>query len=125
MPPFGEVDVVVEEHVPRLHRLDREVADHRVHQRGVRPPGQLAQQAVVDPGAEVVRVTDHRRPRGAADGGLDLLLDRGQRSRDDLDEDRVGLDLGATSPILVASGGAKIPILVAHRAVPFVSSRLP
>ena len=30
---LGQVDVVVEEHVARPHRLEREVAHHRVHQR--------------------------------------------------------------------------------------------
>ena len=75
---LGQVDVVVEEDVARPHRVEREVADDRVHQRGVRPAGQLAQLPVVDAGAEVVRVADHRRAGGAADRGLDLHLDRGQ-----------------------------------------------
>ena len=70
---LGQVDVVVEEHVAGPHRLDRIVAHHRLHQRRVRPAGQLAQPAVVDAGPEVVRVADHRRPRGPADGRLHLL----------------------------------------------------
>jgi hypothetical protein len=41
------------------------------------------------PAAEVVRVADHRRPRGPPDRGLDLLLDRGQRPLDDLQHHRV------------------------------------
>ena len=87
---LGAVDVVVEEDVTLLHLLDREVARDRVHQRAVGAAGQLAQQPVVDAGAEVVGVADHRASRGAADGGLDLHLDRGQRALDDLHEHRVG-----------------------------------
>ena len=77
---LGQVDVVVEEDVARAHRVQREVARDRVHERGVRASGQLAQLAVVDAGAEVVRVADHRRPRGPADRRLDLLLDGRQRA---------------------------------------------
>ncbi len=58
---LGLVDVVVEEDVAGAHRLGREVARDRVHERGVRPARELAQVAVVDAGAEVVRVADHRR----------------------------------------------------------------
>ena len=90
--PFGEVDVVVEEHVALVHGLDRVVADDRVHQRGVRPAGQLAQATIMDAGPEVVRVPDHRRPRRAADRGLHLPLDRGKRALDDLHEH--GIDRG-------------------------------
>jgi hypothetical protein len=57
---LGQVDVVVEEHVPRPHRGDRVVADDRVHQRRVRAAGELTQLHVVDAGPEVVRVPDHR-----------------------------------------------------------------
>ena len=60
-----------------------------MHERRVRAPGELAQPAVVDAGAEVVLVADHRRARGAADRLLDLGLDRRERALHDLDEDRV------------------------------------
>ena len=86
---LGQVDVVVEVHVPRGHRGQREVPDHRVHQRRVRPPGQLAQLGVVDPGPEVVGVPDHRRPGRPPDRRLHLPLDRGQRPLHDLQGDRV------------------------------------
>ena len=91
---LGAVDVVVEEDVARAHLLDREVADDRVHERGVRAAGELAQQPVVDAGPEVVGVADHRAAAGAADRGLDLHLDRGQRALDDLDQHRVGARAG-------------------------------
>ncbi len=88
---LGEVDVVVEEHVAGPHRVQREVARHRVHQRGVGPAGELAQVPVVDAGAVVVRVADHRRARRPPDRGLDLHLDRGEVALDDLDQHRVDL----------------------------------
>jgi hypothetical protein len=94
---LGEVDVVVEEHVAGPHRLEREVAGDRVHQRGVRPAGELAQQPVVDAGAVVVRVADHRRARRAPDRVLDLLLDRGERALHDLEHDRVDLTSGRSA----------------------------
>src|SRR3954468_376044 len=112
--PFGQVDVVVEEDVADIHRLDRVVAHPRAHQGRVGTTGELAQPPVVDAGPEVVGVADHRRARGASDGGLDLLLDRGQRAGDDLDEHRVGVDLPAT-----------LATLAGHRAFSLVSSRLP
>ena len=87
---LGAVDVVVEEDVALAHLVDREVARHRVHQRRVGAAGELAQQPVVDAGAEVVGVADHRAAGGAGDGGLDLHLHAGQRSLDDLDQHRVG-----------------------------------
>ena len=59
-PALGQVDVVVEVDVPRIHRVEREVAGDRVDQRRVRPSRQLAQVAVVKARPEVVRVTDHR-----------------------------------------------------------------
>ena len=62
---LGAVDVVVEEDVALAHLLDREVAGDRVHERGVRAAGELAQQPVVDAGAEVVGVADHRAAAGA------------------------------------------------------------
>ena len=91
---LGAVDVVVEEDVALPHLLDREVAGDRVHQRGVGAAGELAQQPVVDAGAEVVGVADHRAAAGAADRGLDLHLDAGQRALDDLDQHRVGARAG-------------------------------
>jgi hypothetical protein len=60
---LGLVDVVVEEHVALAHLVEGKVACDRVHERRVRAPGQLAQLAVVDAGAEVVRVADHRAAR--------------------------------------------------------------
>ncbi len=91
---LGAVDVVVEEDVALAHLLDREVAGDRVHERGVRAAGQLAQQPVVDAGPEVVGVADHRAAAGAPDRGLDLHLDAGQRALDDLDQHRVGARAG-------------------------------
>src|SRR5689334_13023990 len=88
-PALGEVDVVVEEHVPGAHRLQWIVAHDRLDQRAVRTPGELAHGAVVDAGAEVVRVANHRRPRGTADRGLHLALDAGQAALHDLDEDGI------------------------------------
>src|SRR5690606_4069606 len=86
---LGLVDVVVEEDVTGPHGLQREVAHDRVDQGAVGAAGQLAQLAVVDPRAEVVRVADHRAAGGAGDGCLHLHLDRGQGALDDLDHDRV------------------------------------
>ena len=91
---LGAVDVVVEEHVALAHLLEREVARDGVHERGVGAAGELAQQPVVDAGAEVVRVADHRAAAGAPDRGLDLHLDAGQRALDDLDQHRVGARAG-------------------------------
>src|SRR4028118_2326465 len=73
--------------------------------------GALAQLAVVDAGAEVVRVADHRRPGGAADRRLDLLLNRREGAGDDLHEHRV------------SAGGGAVVAIEAHRALS--SSRLP
>src|SRR6478752_2760117 len=86
---LGEVHVVVEEHVTGHHPRDRIVPDHRLHQRRVRPAGELAHPDVVDPGPEVVRVADHRGAGGAADRGLHLRLHRRERSGDDLDQDGI------------------------------------
>src|SRR5215217_3752798 len=95
---LGEVDVVVEVDVAGPHRLEREVAHDRVHQRRVRAPGELAQPPVVDAGAEVVLVADHRRARRAPDRLLDLRLDRRERALDDLHEDRVDHRATTTLP---------------------------
>ena len=57
---FGQVDVVVEVHVSRLHRLEREVPGDRMDQRGIRTARELAEVPVVNTRAEVVSVTDHR-----------------------------------------------------------------
>ena len=86
---LGAVDVVVEEHVSRPHRLDRKVAHDRLNERGVRPTGELSAAPVVDAGAEVARLADHRRARGALDGRLDLGLHRGQGALHDLDDDGI------------------------------------
>jgi hypothetical protein len=86
---LGRVDVVVEVHVAGPHRLEREVAHHRVDQRAVAAPGQFPQPPVVDACAKVVGVADHRRARGPRDGLLDLGLDRRQRALDELDRDGV------------------------------------
>src|SRR5215469_12667234 len=43
----------------------------------------------MDPGPEVVCVSDHGRAGRPGDRGLDLLLDGGQAARDDLQEDWV------------------------------------
>ena len=86
---FGQVDVVVEEHIARPHLLGREVAHHRMHQRAVGTAGELAEHPIVNAGPEVVRVADHRRARGPPDRGLDLFLDRGQAARHDLEQYRV------------------------------------
>ena len=86
---LGLVDVVVEEHVALAHGLQRVVPGDRVHERAVGAAGQLAQLPVVDAGAEVVRVADHRRAGGARDRGLDLHLDAGEGALDDLEDDRV------------------------------------
>ena len=87
---LGQVDVVVEEHVARPHRP-------RSGSRA--PPGgpsaeydrpvSLRSLPVVDAGAVVVGVADHRRPRRAADRRLDLHLDRREVALDDLDQDRL------------------------------------
>ena len=98
-PALGAVDVVVEEDVTLLHLLDREVAGDRVDQRAVGATGELAQQPVVDAGAEVVSVADHRAAAGAADRGLDLHLDRRERALDDLHEHRVGARAGVAGQV--------------------------
>src|SRR5262249_27280093 len=88
-PTLGAVDVVVEEHVTRPHRLEREIAHDRLHERRVRAAGELAAPPVVDPRAEIARLADHRRARRALDRGLDLGFHRGERALDDLDDDRI------------------------------------
>src|SRR5215216_3055668 len=75
--------------LPISHGIQGEVPDHGMDQGRVRPPGQLAQPGVVDPGPEVVGVPDHRRPGRPPDRRLDLPLDRRQRPLDDLQGDRV------------------------------------
>ncbi len=86
---LGQVHVVVEEHVAGPHGRQREVTCDRMDEGAVGAPGELAQQPVVNPGAEVVRIPDHRRPRRPPDRGLDLLLDGGQAAGDDLQQHRV------------------------------------
>ncbi len=106
---LGLVDVVVEEDVPFLHLGEREVARHRVDERRVGPTGELAQLPVVDAGAEVVGIADHRGAAGPPDGRLHLHLDAGEGALDDLDEDRVdGASLGRQAPaVLVCRGQAR------------------
>jgi hypothetical protein len=58
---LGAVDVVVEVDVAGMHRGNREVADHRLHERRVRSSGQFAAASIVDAGAEVARLADHGR----------------------------------------------------------------
>src|SRR4051794_23948732 len=88
---LGAVDVVVEEDVAGLNRLDGEVANDRLDEGGVRPPGQLAAKAVVDAASEVPGFADHGRAGGPLDGGLDFGLSRRERAFDDLHEDRICL----------------------------------
>ena len=95
---LGLIDVVVEEDVAGLHRLDGEVADDRLDERGVRAARQLAAVSVVDAGSEVAGLADHRRAGGALDGGFDLGLGGGERALDDLDDDRIDHGLRARSP---------------------------
>ncbi len=104
---LGAVDVVVEEDVALAHLLEREVAGDRVHERGVRPARQLAQQPVVDAGAEVVGVADHRAAAGPADRGLDLHLDARQGPLDDLDQHRVGARAGVVGEVAVRELGGR------------------
>src|SRR5262249_49947551 len=58
-------------------------------ERGVRASGELAAATIVDAGAEVARLADHGRARGALDGRFHLGLGRGQRALHDLQQDRV------------------------------------
>ena len=120
---LGAVDVVVEEDVALAHLLEREVAGDRVHERGVRAAGELAQQPVVDAGAEVVGVADHRAAAGAPDGGLDLHLDAGQRALDDLDQHRVGARAGVVGQVAVGELG-RCPAALGHRRALLVTIRL-
>ena len=105
---LGLVDVVVEEDVALVHLGQGEVTRDRVDERAVGAAGELAQFAVVDPRAEVVRVADHRAAAGPPDRRLDLHLDAREGALDDLDEDRV--DRGALgrepSTVLVCRGQA-------------------
>ena len=86
---FGEIGVVHQEHVARLHGLGRKVAHHRVRHRRIGSAGELAAVAVEQADAVIVRFADHRRARGALDGILDLGLDRVERAFDDLQDDRI------------------------------------
>ena len=84
MRAFGQIGVVHQEHVARLHGVGRKVAHHRVRHRRIGATGELAAIAVEQADAIVVRLADHRRARGALDGVFDLGLDRVQRALDDL-----------------------------------------
>src|SRR5581483_6602632 len=88
-PTLRLVDVVVEEDVARLDRVNRKVTDDRLHERRVGAAGQLTAMAVVDSAAEVARLADHRGARGPLDRRLNLRLGRSQRALDDLEYDRV------------------------------------
>ena len=91
MRALGEIGVVHQEHVARLHGLGRKVAHDRIRHRRVGAPGQLAAVAVEQADAIVVRFADHRRARGALDGVFDLRLDGIERAFDDLQHDRIDL----------------------------------
>ena len=86
---LGEIGVVHQEDVARLHGLGRKVAHHRVRHRRIGAPGQLAAIAVEQPDAVIVRFADHRRARGALDGVFDFRFDRIERALDDLQHDRI------------------------------------
>ena len=86
---LGEIDVVVEVDVARLHGLEREVASHRMHQRGVRATGELAQVPVVNSGAKIVGVTNHRGPRRPRNGRLHFHFDACEVAGHDLDENGI------------------------------------
>src|SRR5581483_3341913 len=79
-PTLRLVDVVVEEDVARLDRVNRKVTDDRLHERRVGAAGQLTAMAVVDSAAEVARLADHRGARGPLDRRLNLRLGRSQRA---------------------------------------------
>src|SRR5690606_20553727 len=105
----------------RTHRLQREVADDGMDQRRVRPPGELAEAAVVDARAEVVRVADHRGAGRAGDGRLDLAFHGRERPLDDLQEDRVRHSLHGSFHGLTPFGGSQ----PAYARVFAVMTRLP
>ena len=129
------VDVVVEEHVALAHLGEREVADDRVHQRGVRAAGELAQLAVVDAGAEVVRVADHRASATVRAMAVSTSISTLARVPcDDLDEDRVDRAALGGEPVavLVCRGQAgrvrRVPSAAVHgglRQASLVTTRLP
>ena len=82
------VGVVPEEHVARVDVVFPEILEHRLDQRRIGPPGELAPPGVEQRDPVVVLVADHRRARGALDGGLDLELGRADGAGDDLELDR-------------------------------------
>src|SRR2546429_1565578 len=106
---LGEVHVVVEEDVAGAHRLKWIVAGHRMDQRRVRPAGQLAQLAIVDTGAEVVRVADHRRARGTADRRLHFPLDGRECALHDLQYHRIDAHARVTTRLPSGSTDARKP----------------
>ena len=84
----GVVGVVPEEHVPGFDVVFPEILEHRLDQRRVGPPGELAPLGVEQGDPVVVLVADHRRPRGAFDRRLDFELGRADGAGDDLELDR-------------------------------------
>src|SRR5690606_6255286 len=109
----------------RTHRLQREVADDGMDQRRVRPPGELAEAAVVDARAEVVRVADHRGAGRAGDGRLDLAFHGRERPLDDLQEDRVRHSLHGSFQGLTPFGGSQPLHAPASLVTPVARPSLP
>ena len=91
---FGQVGVVHQEHVARLHGRRREIAHHGVRHGRIGTAGELAAIAIEQADAVIVRLADHRRARGALDGVLDLRLDGIERALDDLQHDGIDLPPG-------------------------------
>ena len=131
---LGQVGVVHQEHVARLHGVRREIAHHGVRHGRIGAAGELAAIAVEQPDAIIVRFADHRRARGALDGVFDLRLDGIERALDDLQHD--GIDLpprqirrGRPRPFLgmhihhrgrPLSTGVKIKLIPTVRGVGYV-----
>ena len=82
------VGVVPEEDIAVLDIVGAEVVEHRLHQRRVGAPGELAALRVEERDAVVVLIADHGRARGALHRRLDLELRRADGAGDDLELDR-------------------------------------
>jgi hypothetical protein len=91
---FGQIGVVHQEHVARLHGVRREIAHHGVRHGGIGAAGELAAVTVEQADAVIVRLADHRRARGALDGEFDFRLDGIERAFDDLQHDGIDLARG-------------------------------